>query len=37
MENMPGITNGHQNYKKCACRDQYIKKPQKVKSKAEDF
>ena len=26
MENMPGITNGHQNYEKRACRDQCIKK-----------
>ena len=26
MENMPGITNGHKNYMKCAFRDQCIKK-----------
>ena len=26
MENMPGITNDHQNYEKCECRDQCIKK-----------
>ena len=26
MENMPGITNGYQNYEKCECRDQCIKK-----------
>ena len=37
MENMPGITNGHQNYEKCECRDQCIKKNWKVKSKAADF
>ena len=26
MENMPGITDGHQNYEKYDCKDQYIKK-----------
>ena len=26
MENMPGITNDHQNYKKFECSDQCIKK-----------
>ena len=26
IENMPGVTNGHQNYEKCECRDQCIKK-----------
>ena len=25
-ENMGGITNGYQNYEKCECRDQCIKK-----------
>ena len=26
MENMSGITNGYQNYEKCECSDQRIKK-----------
>ena len=26
MENTPGIVSGHQNYEKCECRDQCIKK-----------
>ena len=35
-ENIPGITNGYQNYEKCDCKDKCEKKNQKVKSKAED-
>ena len=27
-ENMPGITDSHQNYEKCECSDWYIKKEQ---------
>ena len=26
MENIPGITNGHQNYEKCECKDRCIKR-----------
>ena len=37
MENMHDITDGHQNYRKCECRDQCIKKNWKVKNKAEVF
>ena len=34
MENVPGITNGHQNYEKSfECRDQCTKKNQKMKNK----